>query len=208
MIFSSFSRRSTTAAIACLFALALVLSISSPAAAADCKNRGDLDARYCDDNGDLVADTPKEAGKWLDPDTLVFSYTPVEDPSVALFGVSSCGVSSDSVPDVPSSGGLASSFWGVSGGVVAFPPDTVSAGAVLFVSGGCSEGASESARADGDDVLSGSPSPNKGCAAIESAATVAPAGSAPPTPWVSAAAAAWISAWRSASAAACAASCL
>ncbi len=82
MIFSSFSRRSTTAAIACLFALALVLSISSPAAAADCKNRGDLDARYCDDNGDLVADTPKEAGKWLDPDTLVFSYTPVEDPSV------------------------------------------------------------------------------------------------------------------------------
>ena len=63
-------------------ALALVAGGLSPAGAADCKNRGDLDKRYCDDNGDLVADTPKDAGKQLDPDTLVFSYTPVEDPSV------------------------------------------------------------------------------------------------------------------------------
>jgi len=45
-------------------------------------NRGDLDTRYCDENGDLVADTPKDASQWLDPDTLIFSYTPVEDPSV------------------------------------------------------------------------------------------------------------------------------
>lgn len=50
--------------------------------AAECKNRGDLDSRYCDDNGDLVADTPTDAGELLDPDTLIFSYTPVEDPSV------------------------------------------------------------------------------------------------------------------------------
>ncbi len=48
----------------------------------ECKNRGDLDTRFCDDDGDLVADTPKDAGQWLDPDVLVFSYTPVEDPSV------------------------------------------------------------------------------------------------------------------------------
>ena len=54
---------------------------ASPASAA-CKNRGDLDVRYCDDNGDLVADTPKDSSKWLDPSTLIFSYTPVEDPSV------------------------------------------------------------------------------------------------------------------------------
>ncbi len=52
------------------------------ATAADCPNRGNLDVRYCDADSDLVADTPMDASQWLDPDTLVFSYTPVEDPSV------------------------------------------------------------------------------------------------------------------------------
>ena len=67
-----------------LIALAFAAScfISTSAAAAECKNRGDLDSRYCDDNGDLVADTPTDAGDLLDPDTLIFSYTPVEDPAV------------------------------------------------------------------------------------------------------------------------------
>jgi len=67
-----------------VFALAtaaFALSSISPAEAA-CKNRGTLDSRYCDENGDLVADTPKESSKWLNPSTLIFSYTPVEDPSV------------------------------------------------------------------------------------------------------------------------------
>lgn len=64
------------AAVLALFAL------SSAAHAAECENRGDLDSRYCDDNGDLVADTPEDQSEWLDPDTLIFSYTPVEDPSV------------------------------------------------------------------------------------------------------------------------------
>ncbi len=63
-------------------ALALFAAAVGPAGAAECKNRGDLDKRYCDDDGDLVADTPKDPKLWLDPDTLVFSYTPVEDPSV------------------------------------------------------------------------------------------------------------------------------
>lgn len=62
--------------------LLAVLFLAGPAIADDCKNRGDLDVRYCDENGDLVADAPKDSSKWLDPDTLVFSYTPVEDPSV------------------------------------------------------------------------------------------------------------------------------
>jgi len=53
----------------------------NPASAA-CKNRGDLDQRFCDDNGDLVADTPTDKSKLLDPSTLIFSYTPVEDPAV------------------------------------------------------------------------------------------------------------------------------
>ena len=67
-----------------LIALAFAATwfISTSAAAAECKNRGNLDSRYCDDNGDLVADTPKDAGDLLDPDTLIFSYTPVEDPAV------------------------------------------------------------------------------------------------------------------------------
>ncbi|MDP6706230.1 MAG: phosphate/phosphite/phosphonate ABC transporter substrate-binding protein [Alphaproteobacteria bacterium] len=63
-------------------ALALALALPSIASAESCKNRGDLDTRYCDADGDLVADTPKDKGEWQDPDVLVFSYTPVEDPSV------------------------------------------------------------------------------------------------------------------------------
>ncbi|MFQ6023737.1 MAG: phosphate/phosphite/phosphonate ABC transporter substrate-binding protein [Acidiferrobacterales bacterium] len=65
-----------------LYAVVLVLFFVSSAANAACMNRGDLDSRYCDDNGDLVADTPKDSNQLLDPDTLIFSYTPVEDPSV------------------------------------------------------------------------------------------------------------------------------
>ncbi|MGD8521436.1 MAG: phosphate/phosphite/phosphonate ABC transporter substrate-binding protein [Desulfobacterales bacterium] len=60
----------------------LLLGLSNPATAAECKHHGDLDKRYCDDNGDLLADTPKDSSQWLDPDTLIFSYTAVEDPSV------------------------------------------------------------------------------------------------------------------------------
>ena len=63
-------------------ALALILTSATPASAACSKDRGKLDVRYCDDNGDLVADTPSDKSKWLNPSTLVFSYTPVEDPSV------------------------------------------------------------------------------------------------------------------------------
>jgi phosphonate transport system substrate-binding protein len=47
-----------------------------------CKNRGELDAMYCDENGDLVADVPTDPKKQKDPSTLVFAYTPVEDPAV------------------------------------------------------------------------------------------------------------------------------
>jgi phosphonate transport system substrate-binding protein len=47
-----------------------------------CTNRGQLDTLYCDENGDLVADAPKDGKKWRDPSTIVFAYTPVEDPAV------------------------------------------------------------------------------------------------------------------------------
>jgi phosphonate transport system substrate-binding protein len=55
---------------------------SVASAQAPCANRGLLDARYCDENGDLIADQPKDPKAWQNPSTLVFSYTPVEDPAV------------------------------------------------------------------------------------------------------------------------------
>lgn len=62
-------------------AAALLSVAAAPAGAQECP-RGDLDERYCDRNGDLVADAPTDPSKWLDPDTLIFAYTPVEDPAV------------------------------------------------------------------------------------------------------------------------------
>ncbi|MDA8747753.1 phosphate/phosphite/phosphonate ABC transporter substrate-binding protein [Litoreibacter sp.] len=62
-------------------AVAFALSLAGPAAAQDCP-RGDLDKRFCDADGDLVADTPTDAADLVDPDTLIFAYTPVEDPAV------------------------------------------------------------------------------------------------------------------------------
>ncbi len=44
--------------------------------------RGTLDDQYCDRNRDLVADLPLDPKDWVDPDTIIFSYTPVEDPAV------------------------------------------------------------------------------------------------------------------------------
>jgi phosphonate transport system substrate-binding protein len=41
-----------------------------------------LDPRFRDTNGDMVADAPADAKDWVDPPTLVFAYTPVEDPAV------------------------------------------------------------------------------------------------------------------------------
>ena len=41
-----------------------------------------LDSRYTDADGDLIADIPADASKQVDPSTLIFAYTPVEDPAV------------------------------------------------------------------------------------------------------------------------------
>lgn len=64
-----------------LLVLALVLALAAPALADECKNRGLLDAMYCDNDMDLVADLAGP-GQCKDPSTLVFTYTPVEDPAV------------------------------------------------------------------------------------------------------------------------------
>ncbi|MFT3963339.1 phosphate/phosphite/phosphonate ABC transporter substrate-binding protein [Propionivibrio sp.] len=66
--------------------LALALALLGAAAGAwaqdNCPNRGDLDVMYCDANHDLVADPPTDPKKFRDPNTLVFAFTPVEDPSI------------------------------------------------------------------------------------------------------------------------------
>ncbi len=43
---------------------------------------GELNPGYVDKNGDMVADTPEDSSQWLNPSTLIFAYTPVEDPAV------------------------------------------------------------------------------------------------------------------------------
>ena len=71
-----------SAAAALIFAAAGFACATSAVAQDACKSRGQLDDRYCDENGDLVADVPKDPSKLRDPSTLVFAYTPVEDPAV------------------------------------------------------------------------------------------------------------------------------
>jgi phosphonate transport system substrate-binding protein len=41
-----------------------------------------LDPRFTDNDGDLVADIPEDPSEWVDPSVLIFAYTPVEDPAV------------------------------------------------------------------------------------------------------------------------------
>ena len=47
---------------------ALLGLLALPALGAECP-RGDLDKRYCDVNGDLIADTPTDSSKLVDPST-------------------------------------------------------------------------------------------------------------------------------------------
>jgi phosphonate transport system substrate-binding protein len=67
-----------------LIATAFALTGLSGAASAQdaCPNRGQLDTLYCDKDGDLVADVPTDPAKLKDPSTLVWAYTPVEDPAI------------------------------------------------------------------------------------------------------------------------------
>ncbi|MGI3209704.1 phosphate/phosphite/phosphonate ABC transporter substrate-binding protein [Roseovarius tibetensis] len=55
----------------------LALTLALPAQA-----EFQLSDRYTDADGDLIADIPEDESEWLDPDTLIFAYTPVEDPAV------------------------------------------------------------------------------------------------------------------------------
>lgn len=70
--------RTTTLLLA---SAAFAFTFGSVASAQDCP-RGDLDERYCDVDGDMLADTPTDPAELVDPDTLIFAFTPVEDPAV------------------------------------------------------------------------------------------------------------------------------
>jgi phosphonate transport system substrate-binding protein len=75
------SAMKTFATAVALGAFALGLA-AAPAAAQEQCPRGTLDPRFCDRDGDLVADTPTDPRQFVDPRTLIFAYTPVEDPAV------------------------------------------------------------------------------------------------------------------------------
>jgi phosphonate transport system substrate-binding protein len=60
-----------------LAALMISVAFSAPALA-----EFKLDSRYQDKDGDMIADIPTDPSQLVDPDTLVFAYTPVEDPAV------------------------------------------------------------------------------------------------------------------------------
>jgi len=66
------TRLSTLLAAAAVSTLGLAVSASA----------FELGARYTDEDGDLVADIPSDPADQIDPGTLIFAYTPVEDPAV------------------------------------------------------------------------------------------------------------------------------
>jgi len=74
-------RSTSLVVIAVLAAAAWAFGPGVASAQSGCP-RGALDARFCDENGDMVADAPKESRQWVDPGVLIFAYTPVEDPAV------------------------------------------------------------------------------------------------------------------------------
>ena len=62
-------------------AAALATALAGTALAQECP-RGELDKAYCDRDGDLVADAPTDPKQFVNPSTIIFAYTPVEDPAV------------------------------------------------------------------------------------------------------------------------------
>ncbi len=64
-----------------LMALSLTVSTTAVQAEEEC-NRGTLDKAYCDRDYNQTADLPLDEAQWADPSTIIFTYTPVEDPAV------------------------------------------------------------------------------------------------------------------------------
>lgn len=60
----------------------LATAIASALAVTAMQASADLSPRYSDADGDMIADIPSDESQWVDPSTLIFAYTPVEDPAV------------------------------------------------------------------------------------------------------------------------------
>jgi len=75
-------KRYLLVAMAAVAFLALAVGVPKQAIAVEDCPRGALDEQYCDRDGDLTADTPTDSANLIDPDTIIFAYTPVEDPAV------------------------------------------------------------------------------------------------------------------------------
>jgi len=76
---------SSTAVRAAL--LAGLMGAGSTAAAAGpsqpvCHDASGLSSSYCDREGNLLASLPDDPAMWRDPPTLVWAYTPIEDPAI------------------------------------------------------------------------------------------------------------------------------
>lgn len=61
---------------------AALSALTAAALAASAQAEFTIDSRYVDNDGDLIADIPANSSDQIDPNTLVFAYTPVEDPAV------------------------------------------------------------------------------------------------------------------------------
>jgi phosphonate transport system substrate-binding protein len=61
---------------------ALALSLGLALASSAAERPPQMDSRFQDLDGDLVADPPADPSQWIDPQTLIFAYTPLEDPAV------------------------------------------------------------------------------------------------------------------------------
>lgn len=63
------------------WAITLFATTNLAFANTDCHHRGDLDDQYCDEDYNLVADTPKNPKEWISPSPLIISIPPAEDAS-------------------------------------------------------------------------------------------------------------------------------
>lgn len=62
--------------------LRMLSAVSVAALVATSATAFNIDPRFTDADGDLIADVPTDSSQWLDPSVLIFAYTPVEDPAV------------------------------------------------------------------------------------------------------------------------------
>lgn len=65
-----------------IFIIMLIMIFAASFFALAAVEASELDPRYSDEDGDMVADPPADESEWLDPSVIIFAYSPVEDPAV------------------------------------------------------------------------------------------------------------------------------